>query len=160
VTTGLVRFNLLGRQSFDGLGGAPVHFARGRVVVVVTEVGADDEQGFFAPPEKVEHLFDCGWSCVADDEGDELETFAESFLEKWKVDFEAVLPAMGFVECDNLGQFENGRNGSSIDGDEPEWCLEGGGATGGQTVERDEMGGAKVDDAADEAALTGKGGEG
>ena len=44
-------------QCFDGAGGFPVEALGSIVVEVVTQIGADDDQGFVSAPDGLEHRF-------------------------------------------------------------------------------------------------------
>jgi len=55
---GVIVIDILGPQLLDRLRGRAIQLLRGFIVVIVTQVRADDDQGFRTAPEKIEHLAD------------------------------------------------------------------------------------------------------
>ena len=91
-----------GPQGLDGFGGGAVEAAGGLEILVVAEVGADDEAGLGAVPEGIKDLADFLGRGVADRQRDEGEV-AQDALQEGQLHFERMLVRVGVVQFPDLG---------------------------------------------------------
>jgi hypothetical protein len=103
-----------GAEIEDRLGGAGVDGAGELIREVMGEVGADDDEGLGASPERFDDAGDVLRVGVADGEGDEGEVIAERADEERELDLEGVLAEVGGGAAGDPG---DAGDGGGIDGD-------------------------------------------
>ena len=64
-TTGIVVLNGFWLQRFNGMGSGLVHFLRRGVIVIMAEIGTDDDEGFRSIPGRFQYLSYILWTRVA-----------------------------------------------------------------------------------------------
>ena len=115
--------------------GAPVARTGGRVVVVVAEIAAHDDERLGTAPDPIEHRRDLAGARVPDGERKEREC-AEDALEERQLDLERMLAGMRAIVDRDARQLEDAPSERIVDGHGAERGDERVGAAHGEAVDR------------------------
>ncbi len=114
------------------------------------EIGAEEDQGFGAAPEALDHLRHRFARDVAHHQGQNRD-LAQDALEEGELHLQAMLAGVGGVVLDHLGEAGQGPERRPVDRQGSEGAVEGFGMGRGDGAESDRVGRAQQDDPADRA---------
>jgi len=133
---------------FDGVAGLGIQHSGRRVVVIVGEVRADQDERLLVAPEPVEHCGDGVGVGVTDHQRHQFEVVQQDLHER-QVHLQAVLRPVSGVEFDDPGEAGDVFAGIPVDGHQPQRCAVGTGRGGGDAPEGHPVGRTHQDDPAD-----------
>ena len=101
--TGIMVTDVFVGQGLDGTGGCRIPHPCTVIVEEVTEIRADDQQGFPATPESLDDLGDLFCRCIADHQRNQREG-SQQPLQEGQVNLETVFKPVSVIIAVNLWQ--------------------------------------------------------